>query len=272
MTDLPESQTYEQPVAKLLTLGNVRGQGEWLDYKAACDLNEAHIPDLIRMVQDEELNWADEDSDEVWANLHAWRALGQLQAVAAIKPLVKLLIRIDDDDLNHDWEHGDLPDVLAMIGPEALPSLAGYLVNPQYGDFSRWAAATAIQKIGNQYPAYRAECVELLTRQLAKYRKQSRTFNGGLVAELCDLQAVETADTMAAAFKVNKVDVSILGDWEDVQIRLGLLNERITPAPRRGWLGNNMGEETADPPPRPKKKRIIKPKPRRKAKKKKRRR
>ena len=272
MTDLPESQTYEQPVAKLLTLGDVRGQGEWLDYKAACDLNEAHIPDLIRMVQDEELNWADEDSDEVWANLHAWRPLGQLQAVAAIKPLVKLLIRIDDDDLNHDWEHGDLPDVLAMIGPEALPSLAGYLVNPQYGDFSRWAAATAIQKIGNQYPAYREECVELLTRQLAKYRKQSRTFNGGLVAELCDLQAVEMADTMAAAFKVNKVDVSILGDWEDVQIRLGLLNERITPAPRRGWLGSNMGEETADPPPRPKKKRIIKPKPRRKAKKKKRRR
>ena len=283
MNDLSETQTYHPPVVKLLTLGDVRGKGDWLDYQAACGLTEADIPELIRMVQDEELNWADEDSDEVWAPLHAWRALGQLQAVEAIIPLVKLLSRIDEH-VNHDWEQSELPEVLAMIGPDALPSLEGFLVNPRHGDFSRWAAAEAIQKIGERYPDYRAECVALLTRQLAKYRKQSPTLNGGLVSTLYDLQAVEAADTMAAAFKANKVDVSILGDWEEVQIKLGLLSERITPAPRRGWLqtqnptiakldqllSGNLGEETADPPP--KTKYTPKPKPRRKANKKKRRR
>jgi len=32
------------------------------------------------------------------------------------------------------------------------------------------------------------------------------------------------------------VDISILGDWEDAQIELGLLEERLTPAPQYTWL------------------------------------
>ena len=34
---------------------------------------------------------------------------------------------------------------------------------------------------------------------------------------------------MEAAFVAEKVDLSIAGDWEDVQIALGLLAQRLTP-------------------------------------------
>ena len=282
MTDLSNIQSYDSPVARLLTLGDVRGKGEWLDYQTTCGLTETDIPELIRMMQDEELNRGNEDSDEVWAPLHAWRTLGQLKAVGAIAPIIKLFLRIDEEEFDSDWEQNELPDVLAMIGPEALPSLEGFLANPKYGQFGRWTAAEAIQKIGELYPDYREQCVVILTHQLAKYRKQSPGFNGGLISALCDLKAVESADTMAAAFKADSVDLSILGDWEEVQIGLGLLSERITPEPRHGWLkeqhpqlasldrllAKNLEEETADPPAPPNKF----TKPHRKAKKKKRRR
>lgn len=77
-------------------------------------LTEEHIPELIRMATDPELNNADSESSEVWAPLHAWRAFGQLRAEQAIEPLAGLL-NMDDDwvsdelpaGLRHDRRQGD---------------------------------------------------------------------------------------------------------------------------------------------------------------------
>jgi hypothetical protein len=48
---------------------------------------------------------------------------------------------------------------------------------------------------------------------------------------LCDLKAVESAAVIEGAFAADTVDLSMLGDWEEAQILLGLLEERVTPAP-----------------------------------------
>jgi hypothetical protein len=39
---------------------------------------------------------------------------------------------------------------------------------------------------------------------------------------LLDLEAVETIDVIERAFKGNRVDTFITGDWEDVQVDFGL--------------------------------------------------
>ena len=70
-------------------------------------LTSEHIPALIRMATDEELNWANADSLEVWAPVHAWRALGQLHAEEAIEPLMRLFHEHDDSD----WVGEELPIV-----------------------------------------------------------------------------------------------------------------------------------------------------------------
>jgi HEAT repeat protein len=48
----------------------------------------------VRIVvnDDEAPLWADQNSMEVWAPVHAWRALGQLRAEEAIKPLREYLL------------------------------------------------------------------------------------------------------------------------------------------------------------------------------------
>jgi hypothetical protein len=40
---------------------------------------------------------------------------------------------------------------------------------------------------------------------------------------------------MEQAFVADRVDLSIMGDWEDVQIDLGLLEERLTPSDYGNW-------------------------------------
>src|SRR5262249_56731171 len=79
------SSTYPPPVDQLLTVGDCQKLTEWPNY-LELGLGLEHAPDLVRMAMDEGLNYADSDSLEVWAPVHAWRALGQLHAESAVPP------------------------------------------------------------------------------------------------------------------------------------------------------------------------------------------
>jgi hypothetical protein len=223
---------YAEPVSKLLTMGDCRGQPEWPDY-LALGLGPEQIPDLIHMVEDEELHWADSESLEVWAPLHAWRALGQLSAEAAVEPLLGLLWRIEE--LEDDWVGEEIPVVLGMIGPAAVPKLAEFLADPLQGLWARVAAAHALAEVGQRHPDARDDCVAVLSGALDGFADHDPSLNALLINYLVDLKAVEAAPQMEKAFAADSVDISVLGDWEDAQIALGLLEERLTPAPEYFW-------------------------------------
>ncbi len=229
------TNNYSDPVARLLAIGDPRsdpsepdwrGLYRWRDYLAQYGLKQEHIPELTRMATDEALNHADSESGEVWAPLHAWRALGQLGAVQAVRPLLTLLHRIDDD--NDDWVGEDLPEALALIGPAAIPALAEYLDNPENKLWARVAASSTLEKIGNAYPQARGESIAALTRTLEHYASNDEILNGDIIAALADLDAVEAAPLVEQAYKADMVDESIMGDWEDFQVEVGLLEERVT--------------------------------------------
>jgi hypothetical protein len=230
----PDPQQYGPPVSQLLTVGDARNLPQWPDYPATYGLTLEHVPDLIRMMQDEGLNWADSESDEVWAPIHAWRTLAQLRAESAIPAILDTFYTIDDWD--QDWQQGEYPTVMAMIGPAAIPALKIYLANNQNGLWSRITASESLTKIGQQAPEFRDECVAILTDQLKQHRQQDPIQNAFLVSGLTDLEAVEAAPVIEAAFEAGSVDLSIQGDWEEVQIELGLLTRRRTPKPKYGWI------------------------------------
>jgi hypothetical protein len=233
--------SYLPPVDKLLTLGDARDSAaHWLNY-LALGLGPEHIPDLIRMATDEELHWADSGSLQVWAPVHAWRALGQLRAEAAIEPLTGLLHRIDDDD--DDWVGEELPDVYGMIGPAAIPALAAYLADASRPLFARVASVHSFAEIGLNHPDARAECVAALTAQLERFAENDPTLNAFLVSYLMDLKAVESAPVMERAFVAERVELPVAGDWEDVQIELGLRQTRTTPKPN--YAASLAGPELA---------------------------
>ena len=218
--------TYTDPVAKLLTYGVCRGSGTWPDY-TELGLTPAHITELIQMATDEKLNWADSDSLEVWAPIHSWRALGQLEAEEAIEPLLRLFHELEDGD----WVGEELPVVYRMIGPKALPALSQYLADDSHGTFARLTAARSLEQIGNAYPEAKEPCRLALTEQLECFRDSDPAFNGYLISNLMDLKAVEALPVVKQAFDNDCVDLMVAGDLEDVEIYFQVRQQRSSPRP-----------------------------------------
>ncbi|MEM8643008.1 MAG: DUF1186 domain-containing protein [Cyanobacteria bacterium P01_G01_bin.54] len=219
------NQDYQPPVNKLLTYGESAARSkEWPNYVQDLGLQKTHIPELIRMVTDEVFNQADSESLEVWAPTHAWRALGQLQAKSATASLLALL-----DNSFDDWAHTEIPTVLSLIGPEVIPDIERYLADPKRDHYGRITAVTCLRQLQERHLQARERCIEILLEQLALFEENEPDLNGFLIAGLCDLEAVEHASEIERAFAAKRVDLSIMGDWDEAQVQLGLKTRQEVP-------------------------------------------
>ncbi|MGE5550547.1 MAG: hypothetical protein ACM3ZC_08450 [Bacteroidota bacterium] len=110
------------PIEKLRLIGDARESLDvWPDY-LKLGLGREHIPALIELAVDRRFLESDEETPEIWATVHAWRALAQLRAVEAVEPLCGLL-SLADSAVNGDWILEELPVVFGSIGPAALQAL-----------------------------------------------------------------------------------------------------------------------------------------------------
>lgn len=221
---------YSPPVDRLLNYGDCRTMHEWPDY-LQLGLTSEHVPELIRMATDEDLHFGDSAGLEVWAPVHAWRALGQLRAEEAVQPLIEVLDLFDEEIGGDEYVMDDLPQVFGLIGPAAIPALAAYLQNDQHLERSRTTAANGLQSIAEYDPTTRNEVTTILRQQLEQFVGQDEGLNGFLISDLVDLRATEALPVIEQAFAAGAVDEMIRGDWEDVQIEFGLKAARETPRP-----------------------------------------
>lgn len=209
---------HASPVARLLELGRPIDSSDlpWLDY-LSFGISPEHIPALIDIATDLRLiQLPDEHDSTGWGPIHAWRALGQLRAEAAIEPLLGLFHEVPDND----WIIEEMPDVFALIGPAAFPALVAYLHDLSRPTYSRLVAATSLMEMALSHPEMRPGSIEALTGELVHYRGNSAGMNGVLIANLVELQAVEQAELIHKVFVDGKVDRFIVGDWRDIKQRL----------------------------------------------------
>lgn len=222
-------QKYFPPLDKLLTYGSCLEINGWPNY-LELGFTERHVYNLIEMALDKELHDNLSDSGDVWAPLHAWRTLGQLKAISAAKPLLKLLSRVDENF--DDWIQEEIPEVFKMLDPETIPVIQHYIKTNNDGEWANITAIHCLEIIGSKYPESRKKCIEILSGQLKMCEQFNSNYNGFLVFYLVDLKAVEIIELIEEAFKKDVVDLSIMGDFEEVEIALGLRTERLTPLPR----------------------------------------
>jgi hypothetical protein len=229
---------YSNPVAQLLQLGDDRTDlhEPWLDYKQL-GLTADHIPALIQLASDRELLQLEEDTSAAWAPLHAWRSLGQLQATAAVVPLLDLA---ESEEAWSDWLLVDLPLIFQLIGLPAIPALAKRLQQAQAFE-TYCVAVEGLEAIAKNSEA-RSRCIEALAGGLKQFDRNHPDVNGLLVGSLAALQAVEMAPLIEQAFAANRVDDAIAGDWEEVQVTLGLKSAEALPE-RRFANGTNLLEQ-----------------------------
>jgi hypothetical protein len=224
MDNTNKTYNYSPPVSNLLTYGDCRDYFEWPNYLDMGFTNK-DVPDLIRMALDPDLNFADSDSSEVWAPIHAWRVLGQMRAEAAIEALLPLFHMFEDDDNGggSDWVSGDLAEVYALFGAKAIPALSAYLEDASHGDYPRSDVSHTLVLIAQKHPDTRSQCVELITRELTRFKENSFDLNAFYIADLIDLKAIESLDVIQQAFDADRVETSIVGEFYDVQLDLGVI-------------------------------------------------
>ena len=109
------TREHKQALRILFELGAPRRiRVDWPDY-IQYGIGSENVEDLIQLLIDPVLHGAPTESNEVWAPLHAWRALGQLGDSRAIEPLIHAFDTLCDDD----WAAEELPVVLGMLGERA---------------------------------------------------------------------------------------------------------------------------------------------------------
>lgn len=236
---------YPDPVCHLLVLGD-NGE-EWPDYAAQFGLQPEHIPELVRLACDTDLALGNHGRI-AWASTHAWRALGQMRAEAAIAPLLVMMPTIEGDDVAME----EFPRLFGMIGPPALPPIAAYLGDPSNLAPMAGTVIDGLRQISAQYPECRNECANILIRMLESNLDLESTANGFAVSALIDLGASDAIGIIRSAFERNSIDISIAGDIEDVEIDFRLRTRRSTPWPRYftagpsfDWVSGSKAEVTS---------------------------
>jgi hypothetical protein len=223
-TRAPIDVTYLPPVDRLLKLGAEPARRRtWPDYRTL-GLEDRHVPALIRMATDPALHAAEERDPAGWAPVHAWRALGQMEAQEAAGPLLALLEQRNENP----WVQEEIPDILGMIGPAALHGATLLLFDGGKDQDLRMDAAAVITNVAFQHPERRDEAAAVLVKQLEDWRHESRELNAFLIAELVGLREVGAASLMEAAYAAGAVAPTDYAGWEEVQVALGMIPSPVT--------------------------------------------
>jgi len=222
---------YSEQAKQLLTLGE---PGETLIDYSSLGFDSSHIDELIDMATDSNLLNSDENSSEFWATVHAWYALGQLNAIKAIPHILDLHTKFPFD-LLFDKE---LPKAIALMGKNAIPELRNYLFDEGRDEIMRSYALPCLEKLGI---VYRLECLNVITELLKKTK--SKELAGLAICSLIHFKATEAIDIIRDTFNRDGVDITIPGDLEDVEIALGVRVKRDTPRPDYSQHLSGMTEE-----------------------------
>lgn len=218
----------------------------WSDY-AGLGITAGQIPALLDIL--DEIDAYVDSTDPLspdWIPIHAWRALAELDANAAIGPLLALLARIDEED--DEVVQIDLPRVFNKMGEPCVPALIAYLNNKNNFPWARLTAAESLTLLAESHPHLRDQIIASLSAALAGYAEQKKYFNGFLIDFLARLQAVEAVELARQVFQAEMLDEEICGDWPtflaqitgaappaDARAELaGVLEQAPSPAPDAG--------------------------------------
>jgi hypothetical protein len=216
-----DSSNYQTPVSQLLTYGHPKIASDWANYSQEFGFTSEHIPELIHLATDLSFNDLNhEESPEVWAPLHAWRALSEFGPTAsnAVTPVLGLITEMEDDDYFLE----EIPLVMGKIGPAAISEVEKLLHGSSQDLWSQGLFAThCLEAITKEHPETRERIFDIAIRQLDNYRHNERGVNGFLILLLCNLENADALPAIEKAFFEGKVDVFVV-DWEDVQIAFAI--------------------------------------------------
>jgi hypothetical protein len=151
-----------------------------------------------------------------------------------------LSILYEIDEYGDDWYGEESFKIFPKIGPAAIRPLAEYLADTQHGTWARVAASESLQKMVEAHPETKEECSAAIVTALKNYKENDESLNGSMISDLVQMNtALDHIGLIEEAFKSGNVDESVDGDFEDIQVNLGLIEKRTKPRPRPMWFSES---------------------------------
>ena len=220
---------------RLYEAGNPRYVNDWEGrdsyYVSACRVSVEDIPALIDVARKwtdwdwpgkEDLGDLAEEEDAELLPVTAWRTLGELEAEAAVEPLIDMLREYDEESGCDNWVAEEMPPVFGKIGPSAIEPLIRLAKDALAVDFVRSTAVRALRQIADYHPHTRDHVVASLTEFMTAAAANDADLNAGVMVELVELRATEAAEPIERAFAADRIDVGMMGDWDQVRKELGV--------------------------------------------------
>jgi hypothetical protein len=214
--------SYQDPVAKLINLQEKTrwDDKQWLDYASQFGLSAADLPELSRLIADDEL--VDDDGELIFCEIHVLRALVQISPEEGVKLYIAQLQKFPEDD----WLHEEIRGIGRNAGAIAIEPFSKMLTDPNQDERLRVTFANGLEEIGKTYPESRDACVKALMGQLQNYHVQDGDYlNSVLVSNLIQLKAVEAVNLIEEVFTNRELDEWCTGSWAEAQVSLGLKQE-----------------------------------------------
>lgn len=208
-------------IDKLAQFGEQDARQAWPDY-SVCGFTVDDALTLAAVAGDASLSNA--EGDEVWIPLHAWRALQPLMPAGLMELLPVMNLLAEDD-----WAATELPKVIAAAGEVAIEPLQAFIRDSANAEYARSMGIDALVELVRGDAGLRAQIVAVLVACLQAGVGDDEWVNSSLVSALIEMEAVEAIEVIREAYALNKVDMSFNGDLEDVEMDLGIREERDTP-------------------------------------------
>lgn len=226
------AKKYDGKVAKLLSLGRDTFMIEdGYSYVAKFGFAQDDVEQLLLLAKDIDIyqyDYSDIPEDEgleFFGVIHAWHVLSELEVPKAKEIFIKM-IEDCDDDYYDDWI---LSDFRLLIKPFRKDMYEYFEESSQLGGYSVWTRLEYIGAIGDMLKAKEVEA-QKVDEYIVKILSSSDNdiVNAGVISICMDEKLIQHHEVIKKCFERKAVDIDHVGDLEDVEIEMGLKEERET--------------------------------------------
>jgi hypothetical protein len=174
-------------IKKLKEFGKTSFDQKWPDYVKRLNLKKNDTKTLIEIVSSTNLSLiTDGILVEQFAAMHAWRALGQMNAKESIKTLLTSL----SDPKNEEayWFRIELPKVIKLIGPTFIKPITTFLKKKENKWDDKLVIVKGLIEISIHYPEHKDVIETIFNNLLKKYKNNDFSFNACLLNEVFKLK------------------------------------------------------------------------------------
>ncbi|GGF03356.1 hypothetical protein [Flavobacterium limi] len=168
---------------KLNEFGITSFDKKWPDYIKELDLKKTDTKILTNNITSSNLSHITTGASvEQFGAMHAWRALGQLQA----KESVKVLLNSLSNEKNQEafWYRIELPLVIKLIGAEIIKPLTAFIKKKEYQWGDKVIIINGLVQIALNEPKFKDQIEEIINSVLKNYKKNDPAFNASILNAL----------------------------------------------------------------------------------------